>query len=103
MNEFEKLQQRVEQLERLLLFVQADRILLDRHQQFRDGRNIQVGKSTGTKIGTETTQKLGFFGETPVVQPSAISAPSGGATVDTQARASINAIITALQSLGLTA
>jgi hypothetical protein len=36
-----------------------------------DAKNIAVGTTTGTKIGTATTQKLGFFNATPVVQPSA--------------------------------
>lgn len=33
-----------------------------------DGSNIIVGSTTGTKIGTATTQKLGFYNATPVVQ-----------------------------------
>jgi hypothetical protein len=33
-----------------------------------DATNIAVGTGTGTKIGTETTQKLGFFNATPVAQ-----------------------------------
>lgn len=36
-----------------------------------DGVDIAVGSTTGTKIGTATTQKLGFYNATPVVQPSA--------------------------------
>jgi len=36
-----------------------------------DASNIQFGTVTGTKIGTATNQKLGFFNATPVVQPSA--------------------------------
>lgn len=36
-----------------------------------EGGNIQVGTTTGTKIGTATNQKLGHYGVTPVVQPSA--------------------------------
>lgn len=36
-----------------------------------DGANIILGSTTGTQIGTATTQKLGFFGATPVVQRSA--------------------------------
>jgi len=35
-----------------------------------DAKNIVVGSTTGTKIGTATTQKLAFFNATPVVQPS---------------------------------
>ena len=33
-----------------------------------DAANIVVGTSTGTKIGTATSQKLGFYNATPVVQ-----------------------------------
>lgn len=33
-----------------------------------DPYNIVLGSTTGTDIGTATTQKLGFFGVTPVVQ-----------------------------------
>lgn len=33
-----------------------------------DANDIAVGTTTGTKIGTGATQKLGFFGVTPVVQ-----------------------------------
>jgi len=32
--------------------------------------NITTDTTTGTKIGTATTQKLGFFNATPIVQPS---------------------------------
>jgi hypothetical protein len=35
-----------------------------------DGVDIAVGTSSGTKIGTATTQKIGFFNATPVVQQS---------------------------------
>ena len=35
-----------------------------------DATNIVVDTTTGTKIGTATTQKLGFFNATPVVQPA---------------------------------
>lgn len=35
-----------------------------------DGNNIIVNTTTGTQIATGTTQKLGFFGATPVVQVS---------------------------------
>jgi hypothetical protein len=36
-----------------------------------DATNVVVGTTTGTKIGTATTQKLGFYNAAPVVQPSA--------------------------------
>jgi hypothetical protein len=39
--------------------------------------SISVGTGFGSKIGTSTSQKLGFFNSTPVVQPSGINAVSG--------------------------
>lgn len=38
-----------------------------------DGKNIVLNTTTGTKIGTSASQKLGFFNATPVVQPSAFN------------------------------
>ena len=48
-----------------------------------DAVNIVVGTTTGTQIGTGATQKLGFYGATPVVKPTALTAtattaPAGG-------------------------
>ena len=37
---------------------------------FVDGVNIVVGSSSGTKIGTATTQKLAFWNSAPVTQPA---------------------------------
>jgi hypothetical protein len=36
-----------------------------------DGKNFILNTTTGTKIGTATTQKLAFFNSTPIVQPIA--------------------------------
>lgn len=54
-----------------------------------DARNIEVGSTTGTKIATATTQKLGFWNATPVAQQVLAT----GSTADQ--------IITLLQTLGL--
>jgi len=40
---------------------------------FGDAVDVVLNTSTGTKIGTATTQKLAFFNATPVVQQSAIA------------------------------
>lgn len=69
---------------------------------FGDGSNIPLGSTSGTKIGTSSSQKLGFYGATPIVRVSAISAPSGGGTQDNEARTAINSIRTVLTNLGLT-
>lgn len=71
--------------------------------QILDGRNIQSGKTTGTQIGTESTQKFAFFGATPVTQRTFIASPSGGATVDSFARARIDDIRQLLIDLGFMA
>lgn len=55
----------------------GDNYVASRHFQLLDGRNIRLGKSTGTIIGTATDQKLGFFNTTPVVQPSNPGTASG--------------------------
>jgi|SRR3990167_21754 len=35
-----------------------------------DSRNIIVGSTTGSKIGTAATQKLGFWNKAPAIQPT---------------------------------
>ena len=64
-----------------------------------DAGNIQVGTTTGTKIGTGTTQKIGFYNATPVVQPTAVADATDAATVITQ----LNALLTRMRNLGLIA
>lgn len=90
-------------IDTLSAHLKTDRYAFDKLVQMLDGRNIQTGKTTGTKIGTETTQKLGFFNATPVVQQNKINDPSGGGTTDAEARSAINSIIDALEALGFTA
>ena len=68
-----------------------------------DGDNIVLNTTTGTKIGTAASQKLGFYNATPVVQRTLIADPSGGATQDAEARTAIVAIIDALVATGLMA
>jgi hypothetical protein len=43
------------------------------HLTFADAVNIIVGTTTGTKIGTGTTQKLSLWNKTPIVQPTALT------------------------------
>jgi hypothetical protein len=53
-----------------------------------DGQNIALGTTTGTKVGTATTQKLGFYNSTAVVQPAsanqaAVTTTTGAAVAAT--------------------
>jgi len=61
------------------------------------------GTLRGLKIGDATTALLGFYGVTPVDQPATVTDPTGGGTIDAEARTAINAIIDRLQELGLIA
>jgi hypothetical protein len=62
-----------------------------------------TGTLRGIKIGSATSSLLGFYGVTPVDQPATVADPAGGGTIDTEARAAVNAIIDRLQELGLIA
>lgn len=78
-----------------------------------DAVNISVGTTTGTKIGTATTQKLGFYNATPVVQPTsanqaAVTTTVGSAVATTAAtntspygydQAQADAIVTNINAL----
>jgi hypothetical protein len=64
-----------------------------------DATNIILNTTTGTKIGTATSQKLGFFNQTPVVQPTAVADATDAASVITQ----LNALLTRMRNLGLIA
>lgn len=81
----------------------SDRLILEKLLQFIDGNNIQMGTANGTKFGTATNEKIGFFGQTPVIQPGAVSPPAGGTVIDIQSRAAIGSLITALVALGIIA
>jgi hypothetical protein len=65
---------------------------------------LQANGATVMSLGTN---RLGFYGATAVAQPAAIAAPSGGTTVDTQARTAIQSILKAIGAaaggIGITA
>lgn len=61
------------------------------------------GTLRGLRIGGAATSLLGFYGATPVDQPATITDPTGGGTIDAEARTAINTIIDRLQELGLIA
>jgi len=64
-----------------------------------DAQNISTDTTTGTRIGTATSQKIGFFDKTPVVQPTAVADATDAATVITQ----LNALLSRVRDLGLIA
>ena len=68
-----------------------------------DACNFVLNATTGTKIGTATSQKLGFYNATPIVQGASVADATGGITVDAEARTAINALISRIEALGLIA
>lgn len=52
-------------------FIGSSQYQFQKDAKFSDARNIQLGYNVGTQIGTAATQKVAFFGKTPVVQQSA--------------------------------
>jgi hypothetical protein len=75
------------------------RITLTELFKIPDAVDIATGTTTGTKIGTATTQKIGFYDTTPVVQPAAVADATDAATVITQ----LNALLAKLRTLGIIA
>ena len=77
-----------------------------------DANDIAFGTTTGTKLGTATSQKIGFYDATPVVQPTtgvteaAFVENSGGTAVNVDSTFggyTIQQVVQALQDLGLLA
>jgi hypothetical protein len=73
------------------LFAAGDSIVLRSMTSLADAKNLVLATGTGSKIGTATSQKLGFWNATPVVQQS-VSGSRGG-----------NAALASLLSAGATA
>jgi hypothetical protein len=65
---------------------------------YLNAANIVTG-GAGFKIGTATTQKIGFYNATPVVQPAAVADATDAATAITQ----LNALLARMRDLGLIA
>jgi len=71
---------------------------------FSDGDNLALGSTTGTKIGTGATQKLGFWNATPIVQPvgaaqAAVTPSTDFTGSDTVDKATVLAAVQAVETL----
>lgn len=90
--------------EELRQLIKNDKYVFHKLIQILDGRNVQLGRNTGTQLGTATDQLLGLWGTTPVNQPDTVADPSGQANdLDSEARTAINALIDRLQEVGIIA
>ena len=61
--------QKIEQMlnERLAKLEKSDRYTFQKHLQLLDANDISFGSNKGTRLGTSSSQKLAFFGGTPVI------------------------------------
>lgn len=65
------------------------------------GVDMILSTTTGTKIGTGTTQLLGFYNATPVVQPTSSGAATAGGTYTATEQAMLQEVYDAVRALGL--
>lgn len=76
-----------------------------------DSENIIFGTTTGTRLGTSTSQRIGFWNATPIVQPTTAGAAAtrtggGGAALtdtDTFDGYTVAQVVRALRNLGVLA
>jgi hypothetical protein len=77
----------------------------------QDAKNIVLGTTTGTQIGTATSQKLSFWNKTPIIQPTTgiaaatFAANTSGTLNDsaTWGGYTIGQVVQALQNVGILA
>ena len=60
-------------------------------------KQLSDGNADGCAMGQSSTDKIGFYGATPVVRPASIADATDAATAIT----TVNAVIARLESLGL--
>ena len=95
-------EERIRQIirEELGSLIKSDRFTFQKDLQIQDGRNIIIGATLGTRFGTNASQLIGFYNADPVAQRSHVADPSGGGTIDSQARTAIVSILANQEALG---
>lgn len=63
-------------------------------------QNLTRGSDDGATYGQSSTDKISFYGATPIVRPTSIAVITAGATT-TQCNAAVISVMAALNSLGL--
>lgn len=61
---------------------------------------IDYGSSDGSQLGGAATDKIGFYGATPIVKPS-VTWPNTGTATTTLNETKVNRLMVALVNLGL--
>lgn len=63
--------------------------------------DVQLDTTTGTKIGTSTSQKIGFYNATPIVQPTSSGSATAGAAYGATEQSMLQEVYDAVRALGL--
>lgn len=66
----------------------------------QDYEQVTYNSPAGAQVGASATEKVGFFGATPVTQPS-VTWPNTGTATTTLNETKVNRIMAALVNLGL--
>lgn len=66
----------------------------------QDYEQVTYNSPAGAQVGQSATEKVGFFGATPVVKPS-VTWPATGTATTTLNETKVNRIMAALVTLGL--
>jgi hypothetical protein len=61
------------------------------------------GRPAGTVVGYDATEKVGFFGATPVIQQTATTTMVASTATTTSIATEVNKLTTAFKNLGLIA
>ena len=85
-------------------FFASDRYIFHKTIQLLEGRDFQFATGTGSKIGTATSQKIGFWNKTPIVQPAsadqaALSLTANVSGGDTVSLTNVNNNFSKIQTL----
>jgi len=99
-SDFTKLSIEVQELKKLLQEVRGDFYKDNYPSKQIFSKDIEM-TGTFTQASVNPTTSFGLV-VTPAARQSAITAPTGGATVDTESRNAINSIRTVLTTFGLT-
>jgi len=67
--------------------------------ELAEGFHVRTGTGTGSRIATAANQKIGFWGASPAVQPTAVANATDAASAVTQ----LNALLARLRTIGLIA
>lgn len=84
--------------EELSGLVKSDRYTFLKDIELFNGRGIIFPSDTGAQVGTNSNEKIGFWGVTPIVQPTIVSSPGISSVSGTGDDSTVNSNFSSLKS-----